>query len=156
MDRYKKISIVAAGIILALSVTVTASPLAVDTPLYTVRMEQMSHKMHFLPTAVNGFDYIVEGAYNVNCDVVAYCAESLGDCTRHETTCLVTCPDSCQGTCGTCQGVVTCDDTSCQPTCPAYTCLDTCWETCDVWCTVGGITCKPTCDLTCDTCPWTC
>lgn len=156
MKRNQKISLAATMIVLAVCAATYATAHSwTSTPLYTIRMEKASNKMHFLPTAVNGFTYTTENGYTLNYDVTSCDADPLGKCTRHETTCLVTCPVSCAGTCDTCQGIYTCDDTSCQPTCPG-TCDDTCWVTCSIWCTVGGSTCKPTCELTCNTCPWTC
>lgn len=116
-----------------LAVTAVTASSWTNTPLFTVRMEKASSKMNFLPTAVNGFTYTAEKGYNVKCNVTGYCGEELlGNCTDYDTTCEVTCPASCTGTCNTCQGMFTCDDTSCQPTCPGGTCSPTCWDTCPI------------------------
>lgn len=140
MDR--KVMSVAVSIMFALCVAtvVTASSPSLNTPLYTFRMEQQSNKLNFLPTAVNEFIYTVENEYIMNVDApVEFCnAQPLDNCTYLATTCNVTCPQSCAGTCDTCYGW-TCYNTSCQPTCE-YTCDDP--------------TCAPTCDPTCF--DWTC
>lgn len=90
--------------------TATASPLTVKTPLYTVRMEQASNKMNFLPTEMNGFTYTAEKGYTMNYDILeCYCAEPL----------IVTWQPTCEfyPTCDTCETCVTCG--TCYPdTCP--------------------------------------
>lgn len=147
MDR-KKVLIAVASIALAsLAITaVTASSLALNTPLYTLRMEQASSKMNFLPTAMNKFAYTTENGYNLDYEaLVEYCgAVPLGSVD----TCEITCPFvSCEvGTCSSCSGY-TCDATSCQPTCQS-SCGGTCWETCPWTCnqwTCPGFTCDGPC-----------
>lgn len=146
----KMLLAVTGGVVVLLAVTaVAASSLAANTPLYTVRMEQASSKMNFLPTEKNGFIYTAEKGSNLDCKAEGYSgAEPLGNCTDYDTTCHVTCPVSCYGTCGTCQGQWTCENTSCQPTCPggtcSLTCVETCPRTCDYTCE-GGYTCYPIC-----------
>lgn len=138
MDR-KKVLIVVASIVASLAITtVTARSLTWNTPLYTLRMEQQSNKMNFLPTEMNEFVYSAEHGYNLTYEVLEYCsAEPLVETVG---TCSSTCPYvSCAvGTCSTCGGN-TCDDTSCQPSC-----WYTCWETCDDW-TCNPDTCKNPC-----------
>ncbi len=141
----RNVSFVAIGLAISLlaitGVTATSRPLY--TPLFTYRMEQASGEMNFSATTMNNFTYNSEKGYNLNYNVCGqYCsgAEPLGNCTYLSTTCSVTCPASCYGTCDTCSGY-TCDDTSCQPTC--ITCLDTC-ETCQ------GRTCDETCMNSCN------
>lgn len=132
----KQLSVVAIGVaaFLVLS-TLTASSL-IGTPLYTVRMEQASSKMSFLPTDVNGFTYSTENGYTLNYDAAGYCGGTLLEITVGKTcdgTCVIdpTCPQTCR---------YTCDDPTCGNTCP-----DTCPLTCD--------TCDHTCGLcTYDTC----
>ena len=136
MDR-KHIIIAAtiSGVLVLLAVTlVTATPFT-STPLYTLRMEKASNKMHFLPTEMNTFAYAAEQGYTLHYGVTGCSDDLLGKCTDYDTTCGVTCPVSCSGTCDTCSGV-TCDATSCQPTC--YTCEG------------------PTCSNTCPGSQWTC
>jgi hypothetical protein len=131
------------------------------TPLYTVRMEQASSKMSFLPTEIHGFTYTAEKGLTLNrdsfqyCSLVVPCAPTDGgggetcypQCdtsqptcnTCAETcpnTCFATCPDTCWNTCP-----LTCDDLKCIITC-IYTCL-TCYSTCE------GPTCIITCMETC-------
>jgi hypothetical protein len=143
MDK-KKMSVVMIGVVLvALGVTVTASSVS-HTPLYTFRMEQVSDKMNFLPTEVNGFTYTSEKGYVLNYGLTGFCKNVEPLSTLPNTSCPEeTCEGSCENTC-----IYTCD-----PTCP-YTCDDpTCPYTCD------DPTCDPTCEYTCDpTCssPWTC
>jgi len=149
-DITKKVLLsVTGGVVVLLAVAcVTASSLAVSTPLYTVRMEQASSRMNFLPAEKNGFIYAAENGYNLNYEVTAYCGdmETLGKCTYNETTCAVTC-ETCE-TCETCPGMFTCENTSCQPTCPLGTCAATCAYTCPYTCDYsceGGYTCYPIC-----------
>jgi hypothetical protein len=128
----------------------SASSLAANTPLYTVRMEQASSKMHFLPIEVNGFTYTTEKGYHLNYDVMGYCGVeplSTGKTCDPETceietcdeptcpwSCWQTCPYTCSPTCPqTCP--YTCDDPTCitcEPTCNEPSCWETsCWETCE-------------------------
>ena len=139
MDRKKVLITVASIAMASLAITaVTASSLALNTPLYTLRMEQASSKMNFLPTAMNKFAYTTENGYNLDYEaLVGYCgAVPLGSLYTCEVTCpYVTCV---VGTCSSCSGY-TCDATSCQPTC-WYTCE---W-TCNQW-TCPGFTCDGPC-----------
>lgn len=153
MNKKQKMSIAATGVALVLfAVTaVTASAWAFDTPLYVVRMEKASSKMHFLPTAVTEFTFTTEKGYNLDycaagsCGVIPLSTTPYSTCETCDTcwtcpftvcTCLVscggtceeTCPDTCPETCpDTCP--YTCDD----PTCPD-TCEHTCWYTCEKPC----------------------
>jgi len=145
VDRKEMSIIVVIVVVVFLAVTaVTARSSLSSTPLYTVRMEQRSSKMNFLPTPVNEFTYTTEKGYVLNYEVCVghYCsAAPLGKCTQYSTTCINTCPNTCVNTCpDTCDGY-TCDDTSCQNTCEGPTCEWTC----------GNPTCDPTCED-----PWTC
>ena len=136
------ISVTAVSLVIACA---AARPWTSATPLYTVRMEQASSEMNFLPTEVNRFIYTTEKGFNLNyiCSG-CFSAQPLevtsgrtceGTCI--EPTCDNTCPSTCASTCG-----ATCGDT-CGFTCDtcASTC-DTCDETCD-----GGPTCYNTCGL---------
>jgi hypothetical protein len=114
--------------ILLYAACVTASS-TLDAPLYTVRMEQQSSKMSFLPTAVNQFTYTAENKYTVNCDVTAWC----GATPFNPLTIGFTCETCRDPTCVTCPA-------TCLPTCPS-TCSSTCPDTCD--------TCESTCNVTC-------
>lgn len=141
MDKKSMIVVVMSVFIAIFAINaVTALSWAATTPLYTVRMEQASNKMNFLPTGINEFTYVTEKGYTMNCEVSGFCStNSLDYCTEYGTTCLNTCPFTCEHTCpDTCKGY-TCDDTSCQSTC------DTCLETCP--CTIS---CGPTCQDSCD------
>ena len=135
MNRKQKVLVaVVSGVCISLVVsTVIASSLAAHAPLYTVRMEQASSKMNFLPTQVNTFTYVAENGYTLNYDI-AGCEGIRGEPTTGRT-CEGTCYDpTCPLTCWS-----TCDDPTCGDTCP-----DTCPLTCY------------TCEKTCDTCPYTC
>lgn len=134
--------------------TVIASSHVSSTPLYTVRMEQASSKMNFLPTAVNEFTYTAENGSTLNYEVPGSGGEPLevtvgktceGTCV--EPTCPHTCPHTCAGN-PTCSN--TCPDT-CGATCD--TCDSTC-DTCDSTCI--GNTCEDTCPFTCSTCEFPC
>lgn len=131
MNKTQKMSFAVIGVALvSLAVTcVSAASWTSNTPLFTLRMEQASSKMNFLPTEKATFAYTTELGYNLNYNVDSRTGEPLGNCTDYDTTCLITCPESCAGTCDTCGGY-TCDETSCQPTCPAGTCAWTCGPTC--------------------------
>ncbi len=146
---------VAVGVALAcLTLTfVTATTSHSNTPLYTLRMEQVSSHMNFLPTAVNKFTYITEGGYTLKCRVCGRfdgvnpfapvtdepgcteapmftCRETI--CVTTCPTCTNTCPNTCQVSCnGTCYASCygTCYEQTYQVSCYG-TCYDTCWETC--------------------------
>ncbi|MBU6996543.1 MAG: hypothetical protein HXS41_15370 [Theionarchaea archaeon] len=154
----KRLSIAAVGIVVALLTIMfaTATSLMADTPLFTLRMEQVSSKMSFLPTVMNGFTYHTENGYTFSNCAAGYCggAGLLGtDATCHPTcdTCAATCPDTCYNTCPD-----TCYNT-CPDTCVA-TCVATCPYTCDDPVTCHGEhTCQETCGYTCpDSCGGTC
>lgn len=117
---------------------VLASSWTFATPLYTVRMEQASSRMNFLPTEMKGFTYMTERGCSLNYDSLGYCSVSpLSDRpTSPQILCKWTDPYStCQSTCSTCP--VTCPET-------CYTCLvETCPDTCPMTC--GGSTCNPPC-----------
>ena len=125
MKRNKLVSIGVIGIVIvSLAVAVTATSLGSNTPLYTVRMEQASSKMNFLPTEMNEFTYTAEKGYTIDYDLQAdydYSVLPLGG-----PTCQHTCPYTCSLTCpnGICQDK-TCGHPICQPTC-GYTCEVTC------------------------------
>jgi hypothetical protein len=122
--------------------------------LYTVRMEQASNKMNFLPTAVNEFTLAAEKGYQLDYDSAGYCTvQPLKPPTEVET-----CPETCDGeTCGnTCP--LTCNDPTCPATCSVTcdTCTQPTCETCETCSTC--VTCGSTCS-TCkgqDTCWYTC
>lgn len=126
MNKELSTVVIGAAALFALS-TVIASSQGYTTPLYTVRMEQASSRMNFLPTAVNQFTYTAEKGYTVNYNAAGYCGAPLE----------ITVGKTCDGTCDI------------DPTCP-HTCRSTCDDpTC-------GETCPDTCQLTCDTCYHTC
>lgn len=137
-------SLVAVSLIVSFA---TADGLMAHTPLYSLRMEQQSSQMNFLPTAVNSFVYATQHGYTLTC-----CARACGGVIPLGTdaTCFHTCLGSCPVTCETCQGTCgsTCSST-CLSTCSS-TCPLTCWETCNgPTCS----TCRPECPPTSyDTC----
>lgn len=147
-----KISLVVCSVaIVSLAVAaVTANP-SINTPLYTLRMEQASSKMNFLPTAVNDFTYTAEKGSTLNYNVSKYCSFVVPLAPTGSgggETCWPQC-NTTQPTCSTCE-----------ETCPS-TCSNTCSSTCPNTCPVTCITCEtcegPTCENTCQpTCPWTC
>jgi len=169
MNRRKMVIAEVNVVIVVLTVAFVASgSLAANTPLYTVRMEQASSKMNFLPTERSNFVYTTEEGCNLNCNAVGCCngAKLLGtDYTCYLTipcvtcnggTCSYTCPYTCGNTCDdpTCPDTCpyTCDDYTCnEPTCVGDTCED---PTCGT-CVPGGPTCVyNTCTPTrCARCP---
>lgn len=155
--RRKTTLVVTAGMaVLLATVFVTTGTSVVSTPLFTMRMEQASNDMNFLPTLVMKFSYMTEKGYNMTCNF----ASCLGLCsgasatsfgrptcepvctsegnTCDSYTCLETCPQTCTNTCSTCP-------VTCLNTCPA-TCPNTCSSTCD------DPTCQNTCPNTCTGC----
>ncbi len=158
MDRTEKMLMAAIGIAIVplVAACVAASPQVATTPLYTVRMEQASSEMNFLPTAVNDFTYTTEKGYTLGYDIAGCCGSLSSDTYQltcdYYSTCQNTCPDTCPSTCA-----YSCGQTSC------LTCPDTCILTCD---TCEGRTCsEPTCRKTCKvscggscwyTCDYTC
>lgn len=169
MDR-KTMSVAVVIVAIAfLAITyVTANPyVSINTPLYHLRMEQVSSGKNFSPAQMSGFTYAAGKGYTLNYGVSGWHgAEQLAgatlectcpyDCTM-DYTCEVTCKVQCVGTWSTC--VATCGDTcmqtcgsTCGPTCDDVTC-STCPETCGDTC---GNTCAYTCVNTCETCVYTC
>lgn len=127
------------------------SPSASNIPLYTMRMEQASSNMNFLPAEQNTFTYTTEPGCILTSSVAGWCGAAqpaTGVSTCSDTTCLTYWP-----TCSTCSGdtcevtCVTCEDT-CDSTCAGYTCESTCGEpTCQ---TCGSTCVGPTCvQVTC-------
>lgn len=168
MNRKKKASIAVIGVAIALvaATFVTASPrILLNTPLYTMRMEQASNKMNFFPTEKGGFTYNAETKSTLNYDVgICYdvveppeptpVPDTCEECrsvsyTCQWDTCFQTCANTCLSTC-----YYTCADT-CVYTCD--TCVETCWNTCVYTCNTCVYTCNSTCMDTCgETCGETC
>ena len=173
MKKKLSVVVVSGAFLIGVVTFATAGSLMANTPLYTVRMEQASSEMSFLPTEMNGFTYTTEKGSTVNsCANAQYCGgvellDTLGhtycgtcwpQCSTSEATCegSYTCYYTCIGdtcpiiTCMTCEGQGnTCDATSCQETCS--TCTQPTCSTCNGW------TCDPTgCQNTCYTCDRTC
>lgn len=131
------IAVVGVAFVLFAVTAVTASTWALNTPLYTVRMEKASNKMNFLPTAVNEFTYVTEKGYNLDYCAAGGCgvqplattpAETCWTCPDTVCTCLVSCGGTCTETCpDTCE--YTCDDPTCYDTCE-HTCRYTCEKPC--------------------------
>ncbi|MBU7016580.1 MAG: hypothetical protein HXS44_03660 [Theionarchaea archaeon] len=140
-DRKIVFIVVVNAVVLLLAVNaIVAHGRTANTPLYTVRMEQVSSKMNFLPKAVNGFNYTTEKGYSMNYEL----PRKSGDVVPFDTweqpwTCYYS---TCQETCSTCDGPTcpdTCVDTCDGPTCPAETCDEpTCYVT-----GCGEKTCRP-------------
>jgi len=129
MDRKQKMIAVVSVAITVLAVSAVTAGIGIsNTPLYTVRMEQASSEMNFLPTEMNGFTYTAENRCTLNYDI-------LGGCSGVE-------PLSTGDTC----------EPACEPTEGGYTCSNTCWRTCD-GSTCEGTCNEPTCGYTCYTCP---
>lgn len=186
MNNPQKIALlaVAAGLVLLAAACVSASPLKHATPLYTVRMEQASNKMGFLPTTVNSFTYTTEKGYTIDYSGAAHSSvqplstESNDTCYGYATcdgffTCWQTCYGYTHGgyTCSPTYCVWTCTPETCNVTWCSFTCVavDTCMGTCSATCpstcetcagqgfTCDATSCQSTCS-TCDqpTCPDTC
>lgn len=129
MKRKKVVLISVIGIaVVSVAAGVTATSQGLNTPLYTVRMEQASTKMNFLPTEMNEFVYTAEKGYTVDYDlqIYEYTGLFIGGVTCQHTcpyTCEQTCPAICPDTVYTCKGHL----------CP-QTYWNTCWQTCPVIC----------------------
>lgn len=124
----KKVVLVGISIAATLLVAtaVCASNIPSTTPLYTVRMEQQSNDMNFLPTEMNEFTYTAEPGYTVTYNALECCSiHPLGPpptCEQNPCewtvdtcpyTCLYTCPATCFNTCpNTCWGL-TCEGSTC-------------------------------------------
>ena len=136
MNKKMLIAAICVGGIFSVLLFVTASSLTAHTPLFTVRMEQASSDMHFLPTSVESFSYSVENGYSLDYAVESgVCAIPLeytgwATCAGQHNTCSSTCVSTCSSTCvNTC---CTCVST-CSSTC-VNTCSNTCWESCSAPC----------------------
>jgi hypothetical protein len=138
--------VVSVAVVSLVMSTAAASPGKSDTPLYTVRMEQASSAMNFLPSEKNNFTYTTEPGYTLEYNgaqdmygmqYLYYPGTNLMYYTCHGLTCYFSCN---QGQ--TCFLYETCRYT-CSFTCES--CLYySCWGTC------------LTCSSTCVTCPATC
>lgn len=141
MNRKRKMLIGAVSIaIVSLAVTfVTASPRSFNTPLYTVRMEQASSKMNFLPGTMNNFTYTTEKGYTMDIDASREWYSGFHLFLASEISCP-TVYMSCGGTCSTCDSCLICptdyncptEGSTCEPTeCGPNTCMETqCDRTC--------------------------
>ena len=141
----KKTSLAVVSIILAFlaATCVTATSFTPDTPLFRLRMEKASNKMHFSPDKMNEFAYNAENGSVLTCEITQQYAVPLEEPTK--STCVGFTCETCYSTC-----VNTCSST-CVNTC--HTCVSTCWETCVNTCH----TCCSTCSYTCySTCSYTC
>lgn len=161
MNRKQKIliAITSMGFAFLAIIAVTASSWTSNTPLCMVRMEQVSSKMNFLPTAVNEFAYITEKGYTLNYNVskrhFGFIAGG-GEEPQIPYTCIgCTYDDTCDGgrTCDTCNDPLCDEDSSvcgsCSHTC-YYTCDDNTCSTCQTCSTCWyQTTCSPA------RCPWT-
>jgi hypothetical protein len=110
MNKPRKVSLVMSAVLVSFVIlVVTASSLASSTPLYTVRMEQASSQMHFLPTAVTEFTYTAAPGVELNYTVME--SNSIRGPNTQGTclTCLIE----------TCQGDPTCEST-CEFTCDPH------------------------------------
>lgn len=153
----KKLYLVVIGVaVVSFAVAFVSASALPSTPLYTVRMEQASSKMGFLPTAVNEFDYTTESGYTLSFNISGGHGSVLrgtdATCFPTCSTCPYTCDETCPATC----------PNTCPDTCPA-TCVNTCPDTCDYTCPATCVTCPgictyvQTCRYTCpETCPNTC
>ncbi len=121
---------------------VTALGWESNTPLYTLRMEQQSSKLNFLPTEMNEFTYVAQAGYSLdyNADGSCGCLGARYVVPRWPYTCN-TCdeyyceePTHC-GTCATCWGMPTCSPVSCPWTEWPFCEVTQVWPTCD-WLTV--------------------
>lgn len=149
MDRKKMLLVAVIMVIASLAITcVTANSLTSNTPLYTLRMEQASSKMHFLPTAVNEFAFTAEKGYELTCDIEGNCSINGYD---NDANLLGTGASCVQTECNTC--MTYCGQNTCEYTCPA-TCPVTCGYSCGGTCHTCWETCGKTCEET--TCPEEC
>jgi hypothetical protein len=139
------VALCVAIVFLAVTAVTASSWKPLNTPLYTIRMEQSSSNLNFLPAEVKNFTYSAERGYNFGYDAErGYCsyAEPLAtitsfgcntcepECLPSEySTCCSTCGYTCVSTCSTC--VSTCSST-CVNTC--RTCVGTCPNTCAPTC----------------------
>ncbi|MGC1122158.1 MAG: hypothetical protein WBA22_13800 [Candidatus Methanofastidiosia archaeon] len=108
MDRKRMLPAMISVALLSLMVTVvTASSSISYTPLYSLRMEQVSSEKSFLPTSINTFTYTAEKGYTLNYDISEGCCGV--------TPLIMTWQPTCEfyNTCETCS-----------------TCQKTCWYTC--------------------------
>ena len=135
--------VIITSIVAVFLAVVTASPgVQSKTPLYTIRMEQASSNMHFLPTEVNEITYTTTQGYTLTCDIPTWKSNSTEpgstywvthDCTCWGTmhcTCWLTVDCTCWHTLN-----CTCWDTgycTCSPfTCWYFSCFDfSCWISC--------------------------
>ena len=140
MDRKHVIVIAAVGVVFAVLAVnaVGARPSTSDTPLYTLRMEEASSEMNFLPTEMNTFTYTAEKGFTVGQKISTWSSE-----VHKFRDSAIVCPtvNTCF-TCSTCDSCLICHTISNCPTEGSSTCeqteciLETCMQT------VCGQTCQ--------------
>lgn len=114
---------VASAVLLSLAVAcVTAGTWTSSTPLFTLRMEQASSEMNFLPRSAAGFTYTTGNGYTLG-----YCASGCKGAVPLAPVTYNTCQEE------------TCDEPTCYNTCPGvcYTTTPTC-QSCGCCGTGGG------------------
>lgn len=114
------IAVAGAFIVFFAALDVMANPRTFNTPLYTLRMEQASSEMNFLPTTVTTFTYFAEEEYTVEHSALGWC-NGANPLSTLEWTCI---DSTCGNTCNTCY--------SCWPTCEPS--KRTCPWTCGLGC----------------------
>ena len=142
MNKTQKVifAAISTAVILCAITTVIASFKISKTPLYIIRMEQVSSKMNFLPTTMSGFIYTAENGYTLNYNVFeGYCGASSFNVPAG--TCYDTCPYTCPNYC---TYPLTCPRT-CQALTNCLPCEETYGDTCPFTCGTCYITCPHTC-----------
>lgn len=132
----KKMLVAVMGVVFVFITITSASSLMGSTPLYMVRMEQVSSKMNFLPTAVNGFTYTTESGCTVNYNATTNNFGAVPLMTTPGDTYCETCDpeQTCLGTCQEPTCPITCEGLTCEGTCYRHECPFTEWifpATCD-------------------------
>ncbi len=151
MNRKQKwisLAVVCVATVAAIAVVTASSPMSMNTPLYTLRMEKASSKMNFLPKTAEIYSYDAKNGHNLTYkDNYAFYDEKLLSTYRCDTWCTCMVGETCEWTC----------DYTC------YTCVNTCWNTCVntchtcvETCSTCVSTCSETCVDTCSTCVETC
>ena len=132
----KQVIVVICIAIFTAVITVVASSSSFSTPLYTIRMEQASSKMNFLPKEANQFIYTAINGHKIFYDIKSNGIFDDPPESQYDT-CVMT---ECDYTCGLdCQTIEECP-TGDPETCEGTSCTPTCESTCD----------DPTCEFTSD------
>lgn len=149
--KRKILIVLMSALFLVTALIVAAHPSLLHSPLYSIRMEQASSNMNFLPRSASEFIYTAQNGYNLNYSAqCSTCVRPLEITWEGDPTCSTCDQETCYGT--TCEPTL-CGGNTCstctQPTCETCETCYTCPTQVSTCATCYQYTCKPTCEIDC-------